>query len=137
MAQFRTRPEVEADMKETLGIVPSFFGRIPDNFLDAEWELFKGLELGETLIPNKYKELMGVAVHSETKCRYCILFHTEAAKLFGATDAEIQEAVHYAKMSVGWSVYLNGIREDYDKFADELGQIGKYLTDKAAQPATV
>jgi AhpD family alkylhydroperoxidase len=137
MAQLRTRPEVEADMKETLGIVPSFFGGIPDNFLDAEWELFKGLELGETLIPNKYKELMGVAVHSETKCRYCILFHTEAAKLFGATDAEIQEAVHYAKMSVGWSVYLNGIREDYDKFADELGQIGKYLTDKAAQPATV
>ncbi|MFG3405457.1 carboxymuconolactone decarboxylase family protein [Streptomyces sp. NPDC048142] len=33
---------------------------------------------------------------SETKCRYCTLFHTEAAKLFGATDEEIQEAVHYA-----------------------------------------
>jgi hypothetical protein len=32
---------------------------------------------------------------------------------------------------------LNGIREDYDQFANELGQIGKYLTDKAAQPATV
>jgi AhpD family alkylhydroperoxidase len=136
MAQLRTRSEVEADMRETLGIVPSFFGRFPDSVLDLEWELFKRIELGETLIPNKYKELMGVAVHSETKCRYCTLFHTEAAKLFGATDAEIQEAVHYAKMSVGWSVYLNGIREDYDQFANELGQIGKFLTDKAAQPAT-
>jgi AhpD family alkylhydroperoxidase len=124
-------------MKETVGIVPSFFRRFPDSTLDLEWELFKRVELGETLIPNKYKELMGVAVHSETKCRYCTLFHTEAAKLFGATDAEIQEAVHYAKMTVGWSVYLNGIREDYDQFADELGQIGKYLTEKAAQPATV
>jgi AhpD family alkylhydroperoxidase len=126
----RTRTEVEQDIEETLGLVPSFFGRIPDQFLDAEWTLFKELELGETLIPNKYKELIGVAVHSETKCRYCTLFHTEAAKLFGATEEEIQEAVHYAKYTVGWSVYLNGIREDYDQFASELQQIGEHLSQQ-------
>ena len=128
MGATRTRGEVEAEMKEMLGLVPSFFNRIPDRFLEAEWELFKGLELGETLIPNKYKELMGVAIHSETKCRYCILFHTECAKLFGATDEEIQEAAHYSKMSVGWSVYLNGTQEDYDRFADELRQIGAHVS---------
>ena len=128
MAATRTRGEVETEMKEMLGLVPSFFNRIPDRFLEAEWELFKGLELGETLIPNKYKELMGVAIHSETKCRYCILFHTECAKLFGATDEEIQEAAHYSKMSVGWSVYLNGTQEDYDRFADELRQIGAHVS---------
>jgi AhpD family alkylhydroperoxidase len=127
----RPRAEVESEIKETLGLVPSFFNRIPDRLLDAEWAIFKDLELGETLIPNKYKELMGVALHSETKCRYCTLFHTEVAKLFGATDEEIQEAVHYAKMSAGWSVYLNGIREDFDTFAEELGQIGAYLSAKA------
>lgn len=124
----RPRAEVEAEIKEILGLVPSFFSRIPDRFLDHEWALFRDLELGETLIPNKYKELMGVALHAETKCRYCTLFHTEAAKLFGATDEEIQEAVHYAKMSTGWSVYLNGMREDYDTFADELQQIGAHLS---------
>jgi len=127
----RTRTEVEQDIEETLGLVPSFFERIPDHFLDAEWTLFKQLELGETLIPNKYKELIGVAVHSETKCRYCTLFHTEAAKLFGATDEEIQEAVHYAKYTVGWSVYLNGIREDYDQFEQQLQQIGEHLSQQA------
>jgi AhpD family alkylhydroperoxidase len=117
-------------MRETLGLVPSFFSRIPDELLEHEWAIFKRLELGETLIPNKYKELMGVALHSETKCRYCTLFHTEAAKLFGATEEEIQEAVHYAKMSASWSVYLNGIREDEEQFAVELGQIGEYLSSK-------
>ncbi|CAN5787132.1 hypothetical protein BH23GEM7_BH23GEM7_32720 [soil metagenome] len=126
----RTRTEVEQDIRATLGIVPSFFGRIPEQFLDAEWTLFKDLELGETLIPNKYKELIGVAVHSETKCRYCTLFHTEAAKLFGATDEEIQEAVHFAKYTVGWSVYLNGIQEDYDQFSEELQQIGEHLSQQ-------
>src|SRR3954452_106245 len=83
------------------------------------------------LIPNKYKELMGVALHSETKCGYCTLFHTEAAKLFGATDEEIQEAAHYAKTSLGWSAYLNVIREDYDDFAAELAQIGEHLSTRA------
>lgn len=78
--------------------------------------------------PEKYKELIGVAIHAETKCRYCTLFHTEAARLFGATDEEIQEAVHFAKYTVGWSVYLNGMREDYDQFAKELQQIGQHLS---------
>jgi AhpD family alkylhydroperoxidase len=128
MAQARARSDVEAEMKEMLGLVPSFFSRIPEDYLDFEWELFKRLELGETRIPNKYKELMGIALHAETKCHYCTLFHTEAAKLFGATDEEIQEAVHYAKMSLGWSAYLNGIRQDYDQFADELARIGEHIS---------
>jgi AhpD family alkylhydroperoxidase len=128
VAQARARTDVEAEMKEMLGLVPSFFGRIPEDYLDFEWELFKRLELGETRIPNKYKEFMGIALHAETKCHYCTLFHTEAAKLFGATDEEIQEAVHYAKMSLGWSAYLNGIRQDYDQFADELARIGEHIS---------
>jgi AhpD family alkylhydroperoxidase len=71
---------------------------------------------------------MGVALHSETKCDYCTLFHTEAAKLFGATDEEIQEAVHFAKMSLGWSAYLNGMQTDYDMFATELERIGDHMS---------
>jgi AhpD family alkylhydroperoxidase len=124
----RPRSEVEAEIKETLGLVPSFFERFPDETLDHEWQLFTRFELGETLIPNKYKELMMLAVHAETRCRYCTLFHTEAARLFGATEEEIQEAVHLAKHTVAWSVYLNGIREDEDRFAEELGQIAEHLS---------
>lgn len=127
----RPRHEVESEIKETLGLVPSFFSQIPDEFLDHEWSMFRDLELGESRIPNKYKELLMLAVHSETRCRYCILFHTEAARLNGATEEEIQEAVHLAKFTVGWSVYLNGMQEDYDQFADELAQIGDYLMSQA------
>jgi AhpD family alkylhydroperoxidase len=130
MITTRERHEVELEMKETLGLVPSFFKSIPDQYLDYEWQMFKKLELGETLIPNKYKELMGLAIHAETKCVYCTLFHTEAAKLFGATEEEIQEAVHFAKMSIGWSVYLNGMRTDYDEFTKEFTQMGDFLKTK-------
>lgn len=133
MATFRSREEVFTEIKDTLGVVPSFFDRFPEETLDYEWELFKRFELAEpnstqgVHIPAKYRQLMGVAVHSETKCHYCTLFHTEVAKLFGATDAEIQEAVHYAKHTLGLSAYLNGIRQDFDDFQDELRQIGDYL----------
>lgn len=126
----RKRNEVEAEITEALGLVPGFFKSIPEQHLDNEWQLFQSLELGETLIPNKYKELMGIAIHSESKCKYCTLFHTETAKLFGATNEEIQEAVHYAKMTVGWSAYLNGMQTDFDQFKNELGKIGNHINSK-------
>lgn len=53
----------------------------------------------------------------------------EAEKLFGATGEEIQEAAHYAKMSVGWSAYLNGMQIDYEEFAQELQQVSEYLSE--------
>ncbi|WP_179862383.1 carboxymuconolactone decarboxylase family protein [Longibacter salinarum] len=137
MPSQRSRREIEKEMKEDLGLVPSFFDRIPDKYLDREWTLFKDFELGETLIPQKYKQLMGVALHSETKCTYCTLYHTEAAKLFGATDEEIQEAVHYAKSSLGWSAYLNGMRIDFDEFERELEQIAKHVEKTSQEPAHV
>ena len=133
--EVRSPTQVKKDMKETVGLVPSFFKDIPDEFLDHEWQLFKRLELGKTRIPNKYKELMGIALHSETKCDYCTLFHTEAARLFGASEEEIQEAVHYAKMSVGWSAYLNGTRQDPDQFATELEQMGEHMSKQQTVPA--
>ena len=120
--------DVEKDIQETLGLVPGFFEGIPDELLESEWTLFKHFEFEETHIPPKYKQLIGVALHSYTHCHYCTLFHTEAAKLNGATDEEIHEAAHFAKHSAGWSTYLNGIREDYDRFAGDLAKVGAYLS---------
>ncbi|MCG8459183.1 MAG: carboxymuconolactone decarboxylase family protein [Holophagales bacterium] len=132
MAISRPRPVVEAEIKRTLGLVPSFFGAMTDETLDLEWHLFRRFEMEEQgmAIPAKFRQLMGVAVHSETKCDYCTLFHTELAKLFGATDAEIQEAVHYAKHTLGISAYLNGTQEPEDRFAEELQEILDFLGNR-------
>lgn len=129
MATSRPRHVVEKEIQETLGVVPSFFDRMPDETLDLEWTLFRRFEMEEEgmFIPAKYRQLMGVAVHSETKCEYCTLFHTELAKLLGATDDEVQEAVHYAKHTLGLSAYLNGIREPRDRFEEELDEILDHL----------
>src|SRR3954454_6957616 len=87
-----TRPYVEHEMEETRGLVPEFFQSVPDYLLPTEWASFKNLQPSETAIPNKYKELTGLAVSGATRCRYCVYFHTEAARLWGASEDEINEA---------------------------------------------
>jgi len=122
-----SRAKVEADIRETLGLVPEFFQRVPDYLIDTEWSSFKKLELSETAIPNKYKELIGLAVSGATRCQYCAYFHAEAAKLWGATDEEITEAALVAKNTMGWSTYLNTLHFDYDRFVAEFDQIAEHV----------
>ena len=124
------RDKVYKEIKEMFGLVPSFFKLVPDSILEHEWELFKAIQIKETAIPNKYKELIGVGISAAVRCRYCSLFHTEMAKLNGATDEEIEEAVHYTKNSVGWGTYLNGMQIDYDQFKKEIQQVCEYVREK-------
>ena len=126
------RAEVELEVKETLGLVPMFIRDLPDFMVESEWASFKSLQLSdETAIPNKYKELIGLAVSGATRCRYCQYFHTEAARLFGATDEEINEAALIAKNTMGWSTFLNAKGYDYDEFKAEFDTIAGYLKSKS------
>lgn len=127
-----TRDEIFNEMKQKLGIVPTFFKSISEPVLELEWNLFKKTELEEGLIPGKYKELIGLGIAAATRCRYCTIFHTEAAKLKGATDAEIEEAVYLAKMTAGWSSYVNGKQIDIDLFKKEVKAIVDHVRAKQA-----
>ncbi len=120
------------EIEESFGFVPSFFKLLPDEYLGSEWDLQKRLTLEETLIPNKYKELMGLAVAAVTRCKYCTYYHTVAAKLFGATDEEIEEAMHYTKQVIGWSTYINGMQMDYDNFKKEMDRIAEHVKSAMA-----
>ena len=121
------RDQVYKEIEEMFGLVPSMFKSIPEKTLELEWQLFKKVQFEEGPIPNKYRELIGVAISAISKCRYCALFHTEIAKLNGATEAEIEDAIHYAKSSAGWSTYINGLQLDYETFKKEVLQACEYV----------
>jgi AhpD family alkylhydroperoxidase len=114
------RTQVYRQIEHLFGFVPTFFKLIPDSTLELEWQLMQRVQMDEGPIPNKYRELIGVGIAATTKCAYCIFFHTEMARLNGATDAEIEDAVHYAKSSAGWSTYLNGMQLDINQFRAEI-----------------
>ena len=127
-----TREQIYKDIEETLGLVPSMLREVPDSSLELEWQLLKRVQLEEGPIPNKYRELIGVAIAAATKCRYCSFFHAEMAKLNGATEAEIEDAIHFAKSSAGWSAYINGMQLDYEQFKQEVLQICEHARSMSA-----
>jgi len=111
------------DIEGTLGFVPGFFKSYPEVALAPAWKGFKGLWLSQTQVVPKYKELIGLAVASQIPCRFCIVAHTELARLNGATDTEIEEAVGMAAATRFWSTYLNGSMTDEATFKKETDQI--------------
>ena len=127
-----SRESVYAEMKEMLGVVPQFFDAVPDNTIDLEWELFKQVQAVETVLPNKIKELIGVGISAVTKCKYCAYFHTEMAKLAGATDDEIREALSYSKSSAGWSALINGSQADFQQFKKDVDSACSHIRQSMA-----
>lgn len=129
------RSQVNQDIQATFGFVPTMFKSVPDAEIEAEWQLFKHIQVEKGNIPNKYKELIGLGISAVTKCRYCIFYHTEMAKLHGATDIEIEEALHFAKASVGWSAYISGFQTDFEQFKREVVQACDHVrSQQKAQP---
>jgi AhpD family alkylhydroperoxidase len=130
-----TRQQVYQEIEEMFGLVPTFIKKVPDSTLELEWSLMKRVQFDEGPIPNKYRELIGIGIAAVSKCRYCILFHVEAARLNGATDEEIEDAVHFAKSSAGWSAYLNGMQIDYEEFKEEMRAISEHVRSATAAAA--
>ncbi len=121
------RAAIREQIKQTFGNVPTWVEEMPDSALGGFWAMMRDLQLAETAIPNKYKELIGLGVSGATRCRYCALFHTEAAKLFGATDAEIAEAAMMAAHTMSASTFLNSMQVDYDTFRRETLDAVQYV----------
>ena len=69
------RQDLYREVQEMLGRVPEWLKRMPDEVVFSFWSLYRGFDLSETVIPNKYKELIGLAVSGATRCKYCTFFH--------------------------------------------------------------
>ncbi|MBI2843476.1 MAG: carboxymuconolactone decarboxylase family protein [Armatimonadetes bacterium] len=126
-----SREEVYRDIEEHFGFVPSFAKSLPDDTIEHDWAIFKALCFEEGKLGLKEKNLIGLGVSGAIKCRYCALYHTEMAKMHGATDDEINEALRFAMDTTGWSTFLNGLQVDYDQFKDEMLRIKDYVSKKA------
>ena len=71
-------PETVSDMEKEFGIMPGFFKGVPQDVLVQMWPVMKRYMLGESKIPPKYREMIGLAVAATLKCPYCEIFHKGA-----------------------------------------------------------
>jgi AhpD family alkylhydroperoxidase len=130
-----SRAQMYREVEQMLGRVPEWLKKMPDEVVLGFWSLYRDFDLGETKIPNKYKELIGLAVSGATRCKYCTLFHTEAARLFGATEEEIAEAAAMGGLTMMASTFINAEQLDYEAFRKETLEIVKYVREQEAKKA--
>ncbi len=123
--------ETLKDVEKTIGIVPGFMKALPEEVLIHDWVLWKKYTMGETEIPAKYRELMGLSVAANIKCPYCQAMHTAMAKYHGATDEELREIYYLASLTSRWSAMIHAQHYDWDKFMKEAEKMGKHLEKSA------
>lgn len=136
------KAKVLADVKALFGVVPDFLSLFPAPALPGAWRLFRDVEVADnTAIDGKTKSLISLAVASQIPCRYCVIADTELAKLQGATDAEITEAIAMSGLTRYWSTVLNGLQIDYVTHKREIDRVIADIKSKskgvAAAPASV
>ena len=131
-----------ADIQKTLGFVPSFVRALPDVAVPGAWAEVKGFELNEqTALPGKIKELIGLAVASQSGSSRSNYMYSRCARTAGASDAEAALAVTMAAQARHWSTYMNGAQLDEAKFRGEIAQmvtnISKAAAAKSPPPAPI
>lgn len=122
-----------ADITQTLGFVPEFLAAFPEVARAGAWREFKEVQMSPaTALSGKDKELIGLAVASQVPCHYCVVAHTEFAKLNGASSAEITEAVAMASLTRNMSTLLNGLKVDETQFRRDIDRLVKGARAKAS-----
>lgn len=121
------------DISQTFGFVPEFLQKFPDVARAGAWKTFRDMEMNpNTSIPGKYKSLISLGVSAQVPCSYCIMADMEFARVEGATEAEIGEALAMAGFTRYMSTLLNGMKVDEGRFNSDVARLVKDA--QAARP---
>jgi AhpD family alkylhydroperoxidase len=124
------------EIQQAFGSVPEFLRRFPAEGLLGAWQEMRDVELNpQTALSGKHKSLIGLAVASQIPCQFCVIADTEFAKLEGASEREIAEAVAMAALTRHWSTYLNGMQIDEAGFKRDVARLIKGAKKHAAAAA--
>ncbi len=136
-SQTDTSKNVQAEMEEAFGLFPIFMKVYPEHLRTAAWELMKAWHSPEAAIPAKYSELIALGAASQIPCDYCVYYHTEMAKMLGATEAEIQGAVAKAAEVSHWSTVINGAGIEFEEFKAEFDKIMAHIKKQSEANQTL
>jgi AhpD family alkylhydroperoxidase len=127
-----TAPQTTSEIQRVLGFVPGFIAKIPRALLPGWWDQTKALEMNpKTALNGKTKELLGLAVAAQIPCDNCVLFHTEMARLNGASEQEIQEAIGMAALTRFGSTLMHGLQIDHEAYRQDVNRLVKNVREAA------
>ncbi len=133
MMQVTDADSAYKDIERQYGFVPEHYRRYPKAALPGAWRTIRDIEMNPNgAMPPKYVVLAGLAVASQVPCQYCVISGTELARTYGATDAEISEAVAIAGYTRLMSTMLNGMQLDMAAFKADIARLAKPRAKKQA-----
>lgn len=77
-------------------------------------------QLDESVIPQRYREMMMLAAAAAVKCPCCQTYHREVSKMWDASNEELNELTVIVASTTFWSNILHTQNYDYDAFVREL-----------------
>ena len=77
------------------------------NLLKNVWTDIKNIMVKESIIPNKTKEMIYMAVSITNNCSYCTHSHTAAAKKLGMTSEEHSEFLNIIALAAKTNQLVN------------------------------
>ena len=84
------------EIKASFGMVPNFFkaqAALDPEWAAANWNRVKVIMLKNGALDRKTKEIIAMVVSLLNHCQYCHLAHKTMARMCGAKEEELQEAV--------------------------------------------
>ncbi|MEM6379490.1 MAG: carboxymuconolactone decarboxylase family protein [Bacteroidota bacterium] len=125
--------QAKQEIEASFGTYPTLFKIIPDYQVPGMWAYFKACNSPQNAIPPKYRELINLAVAAQIPCDYCIYYHTESAKAFGATEDEIKEALVVSSGTRAFSMIIQGNGVDLEEFKKEFDGMMAYMAKQATK----
>ena len=115
--------EVYQDIKQSrnttyIGNFWRYLAFDPD-LLKNVWTDIKNIMVKETIIPNKTKEMIYMAVSITNNCSYCTHSHTAAAKKLCMTSEEHSEFLNIIALAAKTNQLVNGIQVPVDEIFNE------------------
>ena len=89
------------------------------NLLKNVWTDIKNIMVKESIIPNKTKEMIYMAVSITNNCSYCTHSHTAAAKKLGMTSDEHSEFLRVIALAAKTNQLVNSIQVPVDEIFNE------------------
>jgi AhpD family alkylhydroperoxidase len=117
-------PSALREIEMMFGSVPDFLKKYPPEAVVGAWKEMRDVEMSPTTaLSGKNKSLIGLAVASQIPCRFCLAADTQFAKMEGASEREIAEAIAMAAQTRHWSTWLNGMQVEDAAFNRDIDKI--------------
>ena len=112
--------ETLADIETSIGIVPRCLRRLSKKTLIQFWPFLKEYQLGESKMPEKYRELINLSAIFMTKSSSSLFMSIKLAMRAGATNDEIAEALFLADHADRWGGMYHTLYYDQITLEDKV-----------------